>query len=159
MTTKLHLLPKNFIYWIEQIQPTCDFHRNTFRVFDDTYQEPELGDGFMRRFTVDWRDSDGDINATDHSNREAMHNVLVVVYYPVSLRKSDLYDVMLQDRHDMIKVLRCKSSAVGYDEDHPTEEIGIYNRYRVGDELDRTDDRLWFVTYNWQCKMREVERP
>lgn len=159
MATNLHYLLPNFIYWIEQTTPTCQFHRNPFRVFDDTYTEPELGDGFVRRFIVDWRDSDNDIDATDHSNREALHNVMLTVFYPVVLRKAEMYEMVLQDRHDLIKVLRCKDSAVGYSEDNPTDEIGLYNRYRIGDELDKEEQRLWFITTNWQCKMREVERP
>ncbi len=153
MATALHRTLYNFVYQMKQIVPTNTYIRNYFTYIDPTFGEV---DAIPRLFSIEWSDSDNDLDATDSDYREAWHNYLLRIYYPITHNNLEMHDIILQDRHDIIKRLRRKEFAVGTD-DSATEDTGLFHRHRIGDEINKDDEELWVLTIKWRCKVQESE--
>lgn len=161
MATSAHLVLDNFYWRIETITPTnltdC---RNYYREIDGNTIKQDFPDGTagIRRFFVEWTDSDSDVDATDHDNREAHHNFIVTVCYPgSSLPWRRLHKLILQDRHDLIKQLRDDDNKVGYNASNTTTDIGLMHRFRGGDELIKEEDEIWRLRIQFRCLIEENE--
>jgi hypothetical protein len=157
MSTQINYIFDNFIYQIEKIFPTSTLMRTTFIYFDPTSIEPEISEGFGRHFYIEWTDSDANLSSSDSDRREAWHGYRVNVFYPLILTFADMHKLILSDRHDLLYVLRRKQYRVGYNADNPTTEIGLLNRYRSGDELDKSIN-VWQLSIDYRCKILENEQ-
>ncbi len=157
MATLLHRTLDNFVYQMEQIDPTSTLSHNRFTNIDPTYST-QVDNSASRLFYIEWTDSDGEIDAgtTDSDRREAFHNYLIHIFYPVSGNYSDMHNLILQDRHDIVKRIRRKEFAAGVSGD-ATLDTGIYHRSRVGDELRKEND-VWELVIKFRCKIMESEQ-
>jgi hypothetical protein len=154
MATLLHRVSDNFVYQIQQITPTSTISRNQYRVHEPSRNaEPWSA---ARQFYIQWTDSDNDMDASDSDYREAWHNYLVHVIYPIDYSDDKLEEMILLDRHDLAKRLRRKEFTKGVDGD-ASLEVGLMNRHRTGDELNRDNDSFWILTTKWRCKVQESE--
>jgi hypothetical protein len=156
MATLAHRVIENFIYQICQISPTSTLMRTLFTSFDPTAIAPEVSEGFARHFYVEWTDSDENLPSSDSDRREAWHSYRVHVFYPLILGFSEMHELIMLDRHDLLFRLRRKEYCVGYSASNPTTEIGLFNRYRIGDELDKSEN-VWRLTIGYRCKISEDE--
>lgn len=157
MTTSINYVFDNFVYQIQQTSPTSTLLRTLFTHFDPTCVEPEAGEGFVRHFYVEWMDSNEDLSSSDSDRREAWHDYRVHVFYPLILTYSDMHKLIMLDRHDLLYRLRRKQYCVGYDANNTDTEIGLLNRHRIGDELDKSNN-IWRLSIGWRCKILENEQ-
>ena len=155
MAAQVHNVLSNFYYWIKSIAPTSGLVQQRFYDIDPESVDVEVQSGFARAFFVEWKDSDADQWATDSDHREAKHNFHVVVHYPLVLPWDKMHELISKDRHDIVKVLRRKSSAIGI-AGSTTLDIGLMNRERTGDRLDN-NGAVWILTTSWRCKIAETE--
>jgi hypothetical protein len=154
MATLLHRVSDNFIYQIQQISPTSSITRNRYVVHEPSRNsEPWSA---ARQFHVEWTDSDNELDSSDSDYREAWHNFLVSVIYPLEYSDAQLERLILLDRHDLAKRLRRKEFAKGVTGD-ASLKVGLMNRHRTGDELNRDSDSHWILTTKWRCKVQESE--
>lgn len=151
MATNLHRVLENFIYQIEQISPTSTLQRSRFINFDPSMTNPDVA----RNFYVEWMDSDPDLSSSDSDRREASHQYRVHVFYPFILSWNKMHELISKDRHDLAHRLRRKQYCVGYS-GNTSAEIGLLNRNRSGDELNKTGD-VWELSIGWRCKISEDE--
>lgn len=156
MATLANRVFDNFVYQIEQISPTCTLLRTLFTFFDPTRVKLDVNEGFARHFHVEWTDSDEDLPSSDSDRREAWHNYRMIVVYPLCLTHTEMHELIAKDRHDLIYRLRRKQYCVGYDASNPTTEIGLLNRHRTGDELEKIGN-IWMLRIGWRCKISEDE--
>jgi hypothetical protein len=156
MATNLHRILQNFQWRIATTTPTAG--GRPFRLVDPLADEIENTTGSLRKFYVAWSGSEEDLDLTDGYDRQAEHAISTVFHYPDATFENygNLRDLVLQDRHDLIKTLRNNDNRLGYDADNTTDAIGLWHRVRADDELD-TGDAVWILTINWTCTISEVE--
>ena len=159
MATSLHLVHTNFIYQLELLTPTNTLTSKKFHSIDPLRLSEDLTTGLIRAFWVTWQGSDGNVVPTDLYDHYANHMFEVAVAYsvgPDGLKHEDAHQIILQDRFDISQALRDPDKFDGYNSSNPNTAIGLENRYRTQDELDR-DDFAWILRQSWQCTVRETE--
>jgi len=157
MATNLHNVFRNFAWRIGQIQPTSAIEEKRFFEIDPNYVDGHEAHGLQRGFYVQWMGSDGDDDVQDGFTRVANHVVLVTVIYDAALTWPNLHELIAKDRHDLIMKLRAQDNCVGYDDNNPTAEIGLYRRYRVSDTLEADSKEIWTFSQRWRCTVAENE--
>ena len=157
MSTNAHNIIKNFNYQIESITPTNQKKKNSFRHYNPYASDPSKS--AFRRFFVQWHGSDPDYAATDLDHREAPHQLRLHVDYPTTIDSDDLEEMILQDRHDLIKKLRDSTSYVGISKDNTTAATGLMRRLRIGDATEREQfPGVVRLMIDWECKIEESEQ-
>lgn len=166
MAASANLVRDNFAWRIESITPTATeaFLPPRFAEIDVNKVDVEQASGLARKFTLQWRGSDEDNDALgsriadDESQRLAAHTWIVAIYYPIDkVDAARLERVILQDRHDVLKLLRSPASFAGYSAAQPSASVGIYNRIRIQDEIDRDSERVWSLRTTWRTLINETE--
>lgn len=128
-----------------------------FKYFDAERLDPETLR--HRSFTLLWQASEPDVEPTDLFDRWSPHTVTLEVYYRAGvagLGAEDAHKVMLEDRDDLLTVLRDPKLWAGFSADDPDTATGLQDRIRVGDEIERAPD-VWVYRSVWRCKIREIE--
>lgn len=164
------LVVRNFVWRIEAITPTCTTLDEAFHEVDPLAIEPQQAAGLTRAFWVEWLRSDaehsvdGNTICDDGAIRWATHHIRVTVRYAVKLTNALMHDVVLQDRHDLLEALRSQANRVGYDASHTATDIGLGDRYRTSDSIERDPgaDRsagwgYWSYVSDWKCVISESE--
>ena len=155
MATFAHNVIDNFRYRLETLTPTAG--GRPFRFADPFADEIGNQSGSKRRFFVAWTGSGPDTDLTDMRERTAEHDYVLTVFYPTANQNfHELTKLVLQDRHDIVDLLRDPTSWVGTDADNTTTALGIYHRMRSGDEL-TLDDDVWSLEISWTITLNEVE--
>lgn len=164
MATQLHNLARNTAWRMEAITPTFTGRAvPRFQRYDPilTKIQPKKESGWTRKFYVDWEGSSEDGGATDAEIREAVHIIRVHIEYPPLGPWETLHDMILQDRHDVVRVLRGivgTDYRLGYDDSNSTTDIGLMGRFRVRDSLDKNSNPdVWRLTLEFACHVREDE--
>lgn len=173
MAATLHRVRENFIYWIEQITPTNTSAVDREFQWVDSARFSASGDssGHARNFDVVWSPGEEDhivgsqlvIDALN--SRIAEHMFVVRLFLPASWLSGDLHNVMLDDRHDVIKQLGDPAKWVGYDASNTTTEIGLYDRVKVTEELvkeaadsdDEDEADSYVLNMVFRCVVEETE--
>ena len=153
----LALVYENFIWRLETLTPTESACNERFRYVDP--EALDLENARHRSFSVFWESSDADIAPTDLYDREAAHVFTVEVFYRVgeaALTSRKAHQLIASDRADISKELRNPSSWNGYDQSNTGDDIGLCDRLRLGDELERVE-HLYIYRAQWQCHVRESE--
>jgi hypothetical protein len=153
----LHRVIDNFYWRIEGTSPTNQISTNRFRAIDPIKKTPRKHSGDIRAFYVARNGSDEDSAATDLDRREAWHDFRLHMFYPAVYPWQDLQRMIVQDRHDLAKVLRSMGARPGWDDDNAADNIGLYERQRATDTTDTTGD-VYEVIMHWRCKIREEEQ-
>jgi len=159
----LRFVMKNFVWKLEGLTPASAIEKRAlFRHIDAHRKDPETQAN--RRFTVAWIGSEedhqvGDVWVSDGSNeRPASHTIQLEVYYQAMKQNwLDLHDLIASDRHDITLTLRDDASLTGYNADNTSTDIGLWDRSRESDELDRGDDIIWTLRQEWRCIINEIE--
>jgi hypothetical protein len=168
MASNADLVLRNFAWKISGITPTSALiDRSRFTEVNTLVTPPDQSSGIASRgFEVTWLGSDEDNTHDDsyfadgHNVREAVHRYMVEVYYSTRYRREELQRAVLQDRHDMTKLLRDNdgsgSSFVGYNASNSSTNIGIHYRIRESDELVIAED-YWIYRAIWRVLLEENE--
>lgn len=158
MASTADLVLKNICWTIESITPTHSRPDKNFRWFDRTSFDPESSAGIVRLFSVLWQNQSEELGITDTEDREANHTyVISVAYPPDGYRLSLLQEIILQDRHDIIKALRDPNSWDGYNSKNTTTDIGLYNREFKSAEMIEVNDSVWELRLTVICTIKEGE--
>jgi hypothetical protein len=148
----------NFRWRIESITPTATRPGKGFKFVDPLRLDPDVSTGTARNFSVYWENSEADLEPSDMMVRFADHTYLVEISYPASKFKiDDLQEIILQDRHDIIKAIHNPSSYVGIDANSTTASIGLHARHRLEDSLSREGESTWYFRQRWRCTIQEDE--
>lgn len=148
---------QNFAWRIEAISPTAQAGIGPFRMVD-----PEIADVETlrhRSFALFWESSDEDAGPTDLYDRWAVHTFTLEVYYRAGdqgIPNSKAHTLILADRDDICRTLRDPDLWAGTSDAASSTEIGLKDRRRVGDELERDEDTYTYRA-TWECHVREVE--
>jgi len=149
----------NFRWRIEGTAPTHQRPRKPFRWMDlaqmDMDNHPAL-----RLFQVRWlsegRD-DGD-SVTDLAERRALHRYAIEVYYAADYDLATIQEIVLQDRHDLLKTLRDPRLFVGTGSGDSTSDVGLVARRSVGIRTDFNDEeRIIILRLEYECEIWETE--
>jgi hypothetical protein len=156
MSCNADLVLKNFRWRIENITPTYSRVRKGFRWMDPNRLDSDISSGLGERmFFVEWEGSGPDIGITDEVTREAVHRFVVTVGYTTDYELEKLQTIILQDRHDLIGVLRDSDNYDGYSAKNTTTDIGLHARERAGDEIIKETDRNWLLRIEFNCDIEE----
>lgn len=160
MATNIHRVLDNFKWKLEGLTLTNTTFNNRLSEYDPLLEAlPQASSAWVRRFYLEWIDSSADAHATDSDRREAVHLFRLYVNYPEVIPHDRLRDVILQDRHDMAKLLRAPASRLGYDANNTTTDIGLYHRMRAGDTIQvGTFEKVRQLVTDWRCLIREDEQ-
>lgn len=162
MASNPALVLSNFQYRIEAITPTNANYKSAFVMYNPLLIAAKKSSGFERRFFVTWHGSsaDSESGAPQAENgycRTAAHDYSVEISYPALMQYDDMLALVCDDRHDLIKQLRDADKWLGYDSSHTTTDIGLWQRLRVSDELETSDNGIWTFRQRWRCLINEVE--
>lgn len=158
------LVRQNFVWRIESQTPTSSLLKPRFTEIDPLRLDADQAAGVGERsFSVYWLGSEEDNvvdgeGITDNENqRIAEHRYRVDIYYTTKLDYRDLQHAMLQDRHDITRLLRSGDNIKGYNADNSSTELGLFNRIRESDELIMDDPDVWVYRATWRCTIEESE--
>lgn len=160
MAATAQLVFENFIWRIESKTPTDTSVLTEGFLYSSGYKVPE--ETRPRSFSVLWNSSGedamagGDPIVEDLSGRIADHQYTVEVYYRAEFGDRDLQKVILLDRHDIAKQLRDPALFVGYDDDNSSASLGVCDRKRVSDEIER-GEVVWTYRSVWALIISEDE--
>jgi len=166
MTATANLVYANFVWRIEAIDPTATtVAKDRFFCIDRRAvhgTDPRTSSGLTRGFVVTWRGAGeqnvvgGSAICDTYSSRMADHTFELEMFYSAKLKWDDAQQLILSDRHDIIKALRYPSTWVGYDASHTATAIGLANRWIDSEETEATDDYL-ALRQTWRCSIEETE--
>ena len=164
MSASSNLVLENFYWRILAITPAAATTPATpaARFFELDPHTFSL-EGRVRGVVVTWlgadeeHEVDGEPLVDPLTDRTAQHRFQVEVHYSRMLTHRTLMKLILQDRHDIIAALRVDSSWVGYDADHTTTDLGLFERIRESDELDEGDEEHMTWRSVWRCTIQETE--
>lgn len=152
------LVLQNFYWRLESIAPTNPITGRGFVRYDPHLLDADVSSGLIRAFTVSWDSADSFQDVTDIEDRVAQHIYTVEVVYPIEkFKHAELQYILLQDRHDIIKVLRDSALFIGHDHLNSTTNIGLWSRFLITDELRRPVPTTWALTQRWRCDIKESE--
>ena len=157
MATKLHHVFQNFIYRIESITPTSTICGKNFYRLDTKQIAIDESSGLERSFIISWLGSGDDDIPTDQDIRVSEHKFLVQVVYWPGRGWETAHELILQDRHDLIKCLRDDAKFCGYDAEHSTDALRLFGRVRDSDEIDMSDPDVWVLRMIWKCYIADEE--
>lgn len=157
MATQLDKILQNFVWRIEQIAPTSTLETKLFRSFDPWKLKGQESSGLQRGFFVTWAGSEADLDVQDGATRTAKHRIAVSVIYAPQVPYLQVQQLVVLDRHDLLKQLRNPDSWKGYSDSNPTDELGLNSRFRTEDSLDAEDRQGWVYQSTWECTVYEVE--
>lgn len=157
MATTLDKIFQNFIYRIEAITPTSNICGKNFNRLDPKQIALNESAGLERNFVITYLGSDSDDTPTDEAIRTAEHKFLVQVLYNPGRGWEVAHELILNDRHDLIKALRDDAKFDGYDSSHTTDAIRLHGRIRENDEIDMSDPDVWVYRAIWKCYITEEE--
>lgn len=158
MASAVDLVLDNFCWRIKSIIPTdVKTFRKGFTWNDSNRCSPDQGSGMTRSFSVFYLGSDTDIEPTDATERTAWHLFQLEVAYSTDYALMALQKMAGQDRHLLNKQLRDDRLWVGTSASDPTSDIGLWDRVRVRDEMDRSSEITWYLTQQYRCMLRESE--
>ena len=158
MSSAANLVLNNFVYRIGAITPTAGGKGFVYNARSTTL-DPDASPGMVRSFGVYFNESEEAHDVEDITERWAQSTWTVEIAYPVKSERGDenLQSMILQDRHDIIKVLRTSNNKDGTSAAAPSATTGLIYRKFVGDELDREDPVTWIYTQTWACMIQEPE--
>jgi hypothetical protein len=148
---------QNFIWRISNTAPTNELSPNRFRNFDPQKKTPRAQSGDTRAYYLERVRADENSAATDMDRREAWHDYYLHVFYPTVYPWRDLQKMIAQDRHDLVKTLRSLPNRLGWSDEFPDYEIGLYERQRESDTTETIGD-VYEMVIHWRCKIREEEQ-
>jgi hypothetical protein len=149
---------RNLKWRIESTAPTHQHPRRPFRWADPRRVGP-ADQPAVRLFHVRWLgEEDAGDSVTDAVERRALHRYEVVVDYAADYGWLTLMDVVLQDRHDLIKTLRDPRQYVGTSATDATADIGLQSRHVTAASMDIDDDiGLATLRIEVECEVWETE--
>jgi hypothetical protein len=154
---------ENFIWRIENITPTDPVPDRGWKYVPEQTFDPDKTKGVARVFEIFWLGSGEDGagepggGVTDIAERVADHEFEVQVAYSTSYLPRELQRIIAQDRHDLAKALRNLDNRLGTSAANPTENIGLWGRNRIRDNLDRSGTHTWYLRMAWVCTIKEDE--
>lgn len=158
MTAAVDLVYKNFVWRIENLSPTNQTVGKKFLSSNFDRVSPGQSSGTTRNFNLSWNGSASPGLVEDWSERIAQHSFTLWVAYSTDYKnQSDLFGIILQDRHDLIKELRDSDHWLGYSADYSTTNIGLFNRYFQRDSIDASNEVTWYLKQEYQCDILEGE--
>jgi len=143
---------------IESTSPTHQRPRKPFRWMDlagvDAENYPAL-----RLFQVLWlEEEDDEDSVTDLVERRAVHKILIEVAYADDYGLELRQEIMLQDRHDLIKTLRDPRLFAGTSASDPTGETGLQARRVTAARREFDDDaNMAILRIECDCEIWETE--
>lgn len=149
---------KNFRWRVESISPTHQRPRKPFRWMDfdeiDTERHP-----VARVFQVRWmREDDLGSSVTDLVERRALHRYSLEVLYATDYDLATLQEIILQDRHDIIKALRDPRNLVGTSSTDSATDIGLQARRYVDARLEtEAEIKMATLRLEFECEIWESE--
>ncbi len=156
MACNADLVLENFKWRIENISPTYTGIRKSFRWIDPVRLDSEISSGLgERQFWVIWEGSGSDDDLTDQISRHADHEFTLTVTYSTDYKLLKRQKAMLNDRHDIIGLLRNTDYYIGYNSSNTTTDIGLHQRWRTGDEMVQETDNIWLLRIGFRCTIQE----
>lgn len=159
MPATANLVLRNFRWRIEQTTPTSNISDRPFRWLDTEIVDPE-DSPLTRTFTVMWQeDEPPEIGSSviDVTERESNHSFLVAVNYPHEYKLYDRQQMMLLDRHDLIKTLRDDRLYFGYSQNHPNDDLRLWNRRVIRASMEEEFEDTSTLVLEVQCTISELE--
>lgn len=156
MATNIHRVLENFKWRIEAIAPTSTTSTREFIWYDELVLDADQSAGMTRGFNVHWLGRGPAHEVDDLIERVAIHRIQVTVAYSTQFELLKRQQLMLQDAHDLIKVLRDDRYWVGYSDSATSTDIGLFDRSLDGDEV-ITEPLTWYYRQTWLCHVHEVE--
>ena len=148
----------NFRWRVESISPTHQRPRKPFRWLDlatvDADRHP-----VARVFQVRWlREDDTGDSVTDLVERRALHRYVLEVAYATDYDLVTLQEIILQDRHDIIKALRDPRLFVGTSSSDASADIGLQARRHIDARLEMmADTKMATLRIEYGCEIWETE--
>lgn len=159
MASRADSVLRNFRWRVESTAPTHQRPLKPFRWIDPRRVDSD-GSPTTRLFHVQWLDGDDDRDAsvTDMVERRAVHRFQLDVLYPREYESMLLQEIVLQDRHDIIKALRDDRLWVGTSAADPLSDIGLKSR-TLGSPTEMVDGETNTPTLRmiWECEIWETE--
>lgn len=157
MAATAHLVSRNFAYHIESTTATVSGRRfrenpRPFVLSDD------LSPGTERSFTIRPLRSARLDAVTDGYCRISDWLFELEMAYTGNRDLVALTDIMAQDSHDLIKLLRMDTSWTGYSKTNSATDIGLLDRDFEGQEFNLVDTTTAYLRQSWRCKIKETEQ-
>jgi len=159
MAATAHLVARNIAWRIEQTPPTATdtASRRKFRenprplVVTDNQSS-----GMERSFVVRPLRSAALDAVTNKRARISDWSFELEVTYTSKRTLVAATDIMCQDAHDLVKLLRHDDSFKGYSDAQSATDIGLLDRMLEGQEFIVRDD-VSYLRQAWRCKIKEEE--
>jgi hypothetical protein len=159
MASQADRVLRNFRWRIESTAPTHQRPRKPFRWMDLAQMDPDNHPA-LRLFQVRWLgegQDDGD-SVTDLAERRALHRYGIEVFYAADYDLEVIQEIILQDRHDLLKTLRDPRLFVGTGSGDSTSDVGLQARRSVGIRTDFDDEeRSIILRLEYECEIWETE--
>jgi|ETNvirenome_6_85_1030632.scaffolds.fasta_scaffold09918_3 hypothetical protein len=160
MAATAHLVAKNFAYHIERTTPTGTGNA-TNRKWRENPRPLVLTDplspGTERSFTVRPVRSARLDDVTHKEARISDWFFELEVAYTSNRTLVALVDIMAQDSHDLVKLLRTDDNFTGYSRAQSATDIGLMDREFEGQEFVFQDENVSYLRQAWRCKIKETE--
>lgn len=148
---------RNFSWRVRSIAPTHQRPGKRFAWYDPRRLDSDASP-VCRLFNVRWLGDDDDgSSVTDMVERRALHRYRLDVLYPDEHESMLQQEIILQDRHDLIKALRDDRLWVGTSADDPAADIGLQSRRNLPSELIDDDTSTSTLRMVWECEIWETE--
>tara|TARA_Y100000310_G_scaffold227841_1_gene230119 strand:- start:556 stop:1035 length:480 start_codon:yes stop_codon:yes gene_type:complete len=159
MAATAHLVARNFAYHIEKTSPTAEATARQWRENPRPFVlSDDLSSGTERSFTIRPIRSLRLDAVTDGYARYSDWMFELEIAYTSNRSLVSLTDIMAQDAHDLVKLLRMDSSFTGYSAAQPTTDIGLIDREFEGQEFVLLGETTALLRQAWRVKIKEVEQ-
>lgn len=159
MASTVDLALENLRWRVEAITPTHTRPGRSFEHVDPERHSPDASP-ICRWFTVRWTEETPQESAddvTDLAERVAVHTFELRVEYNHEYSLSLRQEIMLRDRHDLVKALRDPALFIGYGPKNLTDDIGLWSRIVTGVQLEQEYEDTDTMLYTVECIIREAE--
>ena len=147
---------KNIVWRIGALSPTSVLASERFRHLDNPTRQGEDQSLADRSFQIYFDSSERVETYSDLAHRWNDVTYVMEFGYKAERLQGNFHQLLLDDRNDLLKLLRDPANYSGYSDDNSTDDIGLKNRVFDGDELER-EGPTWIYRMRWIHKIEEAE--